>query len=125
MISCLQEKVKHQDEQIRRLKEEVSTSTKRIADLTAGWNTSISVAHDAAVDFQKFMADNLVPESPDVDGDELIGQVYYRILEHVGMRADNIFNSALEADETLTEIRDSPRPYSPDPAKDEEICKPY
>ena len=71
------------------------------------------------------MADNLVPELLDVDGDELIGQVYDWILEQVGMQDDNVFNSALEADETLTEIRDSPRPYSPDPAKDEEICKPY
>ena len=73
MISCLQEKEKHQDEQIRRLKEEVATSTEQIDDLTAGWNTSISVTHDAPIDFQKFVADNLVPELPDVDGDELIG----------------------------------------------------
>ena len=103
----------------------MSTSTKRISDLTTGWNTSISVAHDAAIHFKKFVADNLVLESTDMDGDNLIAQAYDRILEQMEIRANNLFNSFLEAYETIEEIRDSPRPYSLDPTKDEEICKPY
>lgn len=112
----LQEKEKHQDEQIGRLKEEVATATKLIADLTAGWNTSVSGAYDVVVYIRKVVADNLVPKPSDVDELE-----FNRILKQVDMRAVNLFNSALLAGETLTEFQDSPCPYSPDPAKDEDI----
>ena len=98
MISRLKKKEKYQDEQIRRLKEEVATSTKRIADLTAGWTTAISVASNAAADFLKIVSDNFVPEFPDVDCQEI-----NLILVQVDMRAVDILTSAIEADETLAD----------------------
>ena len=39
-----------QNEQIRCPEEELATSIKRITDLTAGWNRTISVAYDDIFD---------------------------------------------------------------------------
>ena len=47
-IRHLRDTVKSQGEEIRQLKEKVATSSKCITQLTAGWNTTISVAFEAA-----------------------------------------------------------------------------
>ena len=60
-----------QNEQIRSLEEELATSIKRITDLTAGWNWTISDAYDAVFDLRKVVADNFIPDLPDVDGQEI------------------------------------------------------
>lgn len=96
----------YQEEQIRRLKEEVATCTKRIADLTAGWSTAISVASDAAADSRKVVSENFFPELSDVDCQEI-----NLILVQVDMLAVDLLNSAIEADETLAAIQDLPCSY--------------
>jgi hypothetical protein len=40
----------YHNEHIRRLEEELATSIKRITDLTARWNQTISVAYDDVFD---------------------------------------------------------------------------
>ena len=120
MILRLRHKEDSQNEQIWRLEEELATSTKRITDLTAGWNGTILVAYDVVANLRKFVADNFIPELPDVDGQE----INWTLLQ-VDMWATNLLQSAIEADETLTAIQHPPWSYKPDPAEEDPDLQPY
>jgi len=103
-MSRLWDKEKSQCEQIRRLEEEVATSTKRIAELTARRNAAVSVAHAAAVGLRKIVADNFIPELPSVDK----GQEINMILVQVDNLVVDLLQASREADETLTSINIEP-----------------
>lgn len=99
----------------------MATSTKHITQLTAGWNTTISVAFDAAAELQKFVSENFIPEAPDVDGREI-----NRMLSHLDAQAEELLHSAIQADDTLTGIQDDQAcSYKPDPAEDDSDLEPY
>ena len=84
-IRHLRNTLKYQSEEIRELKETVATSTKHITQLTAGWNTTISVAFDAAAELQKFVCENFIPEAPDIDAREI-----NRLLSHLDAQAEEL-----------------------------------
>jgi hypothetical protein len=80
--------------------------------LTRGWNTTISVAYSANFDLRKFVADNFIPELPNVDCLEM-----NITLVQVDMRAKDLLHSAIEAEETLKAIVEPPWSYKPDPTE--------
>jgi hypothetical protein len=97
-----------------------TTFARQIADLTAGWNTRISVAYVATFDLQKFVADNFILKLPNVDC-----LAMNMTLVQVDTQATNLLHSAIEAEETLKAIVDPPCSYKPDPTEDDLDLQPY
>ena len=61
------------------------------------------------------MCENFIPEAPDVDAREI-----NRLLSHLDAQAEELLQSAIQADDTLTGIQDDQAcSYNTDPAEED------